>query len=227
MVRVYCAQRGDIMLKCVIFDMDGTIADTLPLCIHCFRHAAWQLFKLRLTDEQILAAFGPSEEGTIALLLPGRHDEGVELFLSEYQRLHADMCPGLFGGIGELVADIKRMGAKAAIVTGKGPRAMDISMRALGMQGWFDHVETGSSKGPVKPECIRRTLDVLSVDASEAVYIGDSVSDVDSSLTASVKALSAAWADTADVQGLLKRNPEYTYLTVDSLRGYLIDNLMR
>ena len=60
------------MLKAVLFDLDGTIGNTLPLCITAFRESIEPLAGRSLTDEEIVRTFGPSEEGTIAVLLPER-----------------------------------------------------------------------------------------------------------------------------------------------------------
>jgi phosphoglycolate phosphatase-like HAD superfamily hydrolase len=58
-------------IRAVIFDLDGTLADTLPLCIQAFRASVQPLIHRCPSDEEIVATFGPSEEGTIMALAPG------------------------------------------------------------------------------------------------------------------------------------------------------------
>ena len=62
-----------------LFDLDGTLGNTLPLCIAAFREAVEPLSGECLIDADIVANFGPSEEGTIAALLPGRENWNQEL----------------------------------------------------------------------------------------------------------------------------------------------------
>lgn len=76
------------MLKAVLFDLGGTIGNTLPLCITAFRESIEPLAGRSLTDEEIVATFGPSEEGTIAVLLPERQAEGINHYLLRYEELH-------------------------------------------------------------------------------------------------------------------------------------------
>jgi beta-phosphoglucomutase-like phosphatase (HAD superfamily) len=57
-------------IEAVIFDLDGTIANTLPLCIAAFRKSIEPLLQASISDEEIIATFGPSEEGTIRKLIP-------------------------------------------------------------------------------------------------------------------------------------------------------------
>ena len=55
-------------IKALIFDLDGTIGDTLPLCIKAFRRSIEPLIGRSVSDAEIIATFGPSEEGTIMAL---------------------------------------------------------------------------------------------------------------------------------------------------------------
>ena len=93
-------------MKAVLFDLDGTIGNTLPLCIAAFRESIEPLAARALTDEEIVATFGPSEEGTIALLLPEKQAEGLKQYLLRYEELHC-RWPSPFEGIPEILFDLK------------------------------------------------------------------------------------------------------------------------
>ena len=66
-----------------IFDLDGTLADTLPACYAAFRAACEGLGGPAYTNEQIRALFGPSEEGMLQRAMPERWQEGLTLLLAE------------------------------------------------------------------------------------------------------------------------------------------------
>ncbi len=113
--------------KGIIFDLDGTIANTLPLCIRAFRQSVEPLAMKTLSDEEIIATFGPSEEGTIRALIPEHYEKGIVNYLQFYNDLH-DLCPDPFPGIPALVDRLKEKGVRVGMVTGKGEHSTVISL---------------------------------------------------------------------------------------------------
>ncbi len=78
-------------IKAVIFDLDGTLANTLPLCIAAFKKSIAPLVNRTVSEAEIIATFGPSEEGTILALAPNHYDKGVADYLLFYKELHMDL----------------------------------------------------------------------------------------------------------------------------------------
>src|ERR1700712_658793 len=126
-------------IKAVIFDLDGTLADTLPLCIRAFRESVEPLINRSVSDEEITATFGPSEEGTIMALAPGHYDKGVSDYLQYYQTFH-EMCPVPFEGITDLLIFLKDKSVHTSMVTGKGKHSTEISLKQFGLQHFFEFI---------------------------------------------------------------------------------------
>jgi len=209
-------------IKGVIFDLDGTLANTLPLCIQAFRQSVEPLALKPLSDAEIIATFGPSEEGTIMTLVPEHYEKGIVNYLNFYEALH-DMCPDPFPDIRDLLDLLKEKGVHIAMVTGKGKHSTDISLKKFNLTGYFEIVETGSPTGPRKTEGIRQVLTSWPhLKKEEIIYIGDAPSDIKASREAGIAVIGAGWAPTADPEALLTLKPDRLFYTVRDLTDWLL-----
>jgi len=209
------------MIKGIIFDLDGTIADTLPLCINAFRMAVEPLAQREFSDEEIIATFGPSEEGTIMALAPNNYEEGIAGYLQFYEVLHSH-CPTPFEGIAELLDYLQHHNIRLALVTGKGSKSTAISLQQFGLTQYFSIIETGSPHGPVKAERIQEVLGHWSdLQKDEVWYIGDAPSDITACKKVGIPIAAAAWAETADAAQLTPLQPDEIFYSVAELAAWV------
>lgn len=200
----------------MIFDFDGTLADTLALCCAAFREVAQRQLGRDYSDAEIVALFGPSEVGIFQQIASDRWEACMEDFLAVYERDH-EASAVLFPGVPEMLTSLAERNIPVAIVTGKGADSAAISLRLLGLDRHFDVVETGSPQGSVKPAAIRRIVQQWSVNPATVAYVGDAPNDISDARAAGVIALAAAWATTADRVALEERQPDRLYATVPEL----------
>lgn len=210
------------MLRAIIFDLDGTLGDTLPVCFAAFREVFRRRLGRTFTDAEITAMFGPNEEGIIGLRVPDDPESAIEEFLAEYERAH-DLCTAPFPGIEEALAALRRRGVMLGIITGKGPRSAEISIRRLGIAECFDAVRAGSPEGDRKPESIGKLLSEWGVAAEDAAYVGDTATDMRSAREAGVSAVAAAWAKTADSDALRAERPDALFESVQAFADWAAD----
>ncbi len=208
-------------IKAVIFDLDGTLANTLPLCIQAFRQSIEPLVSRSVSDEEIIATFGPSEEGTIMALAPGSYEKGVADYLHYYGTLH-EMCPDPFDGILELLAHLQNKNVRIAMVTGKGKHSTDISLKKFDLIRFFEIIETGVPGGPRKAEGIQSILDAFTnIKKEEVIYVGDAPSDIIASKKVGVYIAAAAWADTAEPEKLKELKPDKIFYNIPDFTKWL------
>lgn len=210
--------------KAVLFDLDGTLANTLPLCIAAFRSAIEPATGAALSDDDIIATFGPSEEGTIRALAPQHYEACVAAYLAHYEALHP-RWPDLFVGMRALLQDLRARGVRLGLVTGKGATSTRLSLSQFGLDDCFERIETGSPDGPRKPAALRDVLAAWQLAPEEAVYIGDAPSDVTAARAVGMPVVGAAWADTTDAAALAAMAPDYLAASVDALRDWLAPRL--
>jgi phosphoglycolate phosphatase-like HAD superfamily hydrolase len=186
-------------IRGVIFDFDGTLADTIPVCLAAFRSAFALVTGREFSDAEIVATFGPTEEGALRRLSPDRWQEGLDHYLAEYERLH-DRCPGPFPEIVPLLESLAARDVRLGLVTGKGPVSARNSLERFGLARYFDPIEAGSPDGPAKPVGIRRALREWSLPPETVAYVGDTAYDMVASAEVGVIGLGAAWSATATVE---------------------------
>ncbi|MET3115329.1 phosphoglycolate phosphatase-like HAD superfamily hydrolase [Pedobacter sp. CG_S7] len=212
-------------IKAVVFDLDGTLGNTLPLCISAFRKSIEPLIKRTLSDEEIIETFGPSEEGTIMALAPGYYEKGISKYLEFYSELHA-MCPVPFEGIEDLLITLKNRSVRIAMVTGKGKHSTEISLKQFGLAEYFEAIETGISSGPRKAEGIQNILDLFKdIQKNEVIYVGDAPSDITASNKVGVPVVAAAWAETAEPEKLKKLHPDMLFDNIKDFGHWLTSNI--
>jgi HAD superfamily hydrolase (TIGR01509 family) len=205
-------------LSCVIFDVDGTLAQTSRLIFASFNHVAGKYLGKSLTNEEIIALFGPPEEGGLSKMLGEQYaasamDELCDFYLSH----HGDMA-SLHDGMEQVLQFLKKHDVKLAIFTGKCERTTDITLKELGISKYFDLVVTGTDVVNHKPhpEGISKVLQAFSLSPVEALMIGDSMSDVKASRAAGVKMAAAVW-DSYDKESMLQSGTEYQFSEVREL----------
>lgn len=207
-------------LEAVIFDLDGTLAETLPVVVEAFQLTLEHFDLPPLSQSEIFHYFGPTEDGVIKAMFGDVSASAVPMFYANYQMLLVDnVAP--FPGIRDLLSACKAEGLRIGVVTGKSERGADMTLEALGLGELFEFVRGGSSTGVVKSRAITELLSVWGIAAGIAAYIGDHPIDVREARDAGVLALAAGWASTVDLPGIRSVEPDELFMTVAEFAEWL------
>ena len=181
-------------VRLLIFDLDGTLVDTLDPTFRCFQHAVAPVLGRTPSIEEILARFGPADHKIVAEWVGEPHAaEAVERLYTCYESAFQNAGP--FPGMLEVVRDARRVGKKTAIFTGRGRASTEAILKGMGLENLFDVVVCGDDVEHSKPapDGLLRILDLLNLDAETAVYIGDTVKDLEAARGAGVASIAALW----------------------------------
>lgn len=204
----------------LIFDLDGTIADTLPLIYEAFNEAFVPITGQPMTPEQIRGLFGPPDNHVIRNVLAPEHQEAaIARYVSTYERRHRDLVE-LFDGIDDLLADAQDVGIKLAVVTGKSRNTALMTLEILGVRDRFDVIYAGDDVERQKPDPMALVLalqDLAHGDPAQAAMIGDSAADVIAGKGAGVATIGVLWG-VPDHSDLLAAGPDVVCETVKELR---------
>jgi HAD superfamily hydrolase (TIGR01509 family) len=204
----------------LIFDLDGTLADTLPLIYESFNDALSPVLGRQLAPEEIRALFGPPDNYLIrGMVGPEHQDAAIERYVATYRRRHRDLVE-LFDGIAGLLADAHAKGVRLAVVTGKSRATALMTLEILGVLDWFDVIYAGDDVARQKPDPMALVMalsDLAHDDPASAAMIGDSAADVISGKAAGVATIGVLWGS-PDHSDLLAAGPDVVCGSIDDLR---------
>ncbi|MEA2913930.1 MAG: hypothetical protein QOJ15_6011 [Bradyrhizobium sp.] len=204
----------------VIFDLDGTLTDTLPIAYSAFRSAIAEFAPRQFTDEELTRFSGPAEEGILRQILPHDWERCFERYLDEYSSRHVS-CRAPFPDVVNVLDFLRGQGIPLGLVTGKAARAVAITLQHVGIAHYFDAVEMGSPNGGIKPLALRRVIDKWRLDASSVAYVGDVASDMEAANEIGLIAVGAAWAATADEAALKSGGAKVVFTCVRDFFDWL------
>jgi len=204
----------------VVFDLDGTLGETLPVCFEAFRSVFQCDHGAVYSDSEIRAMFGPSELGVLTRNGSGDPDKLHAAYLQKYASFH-HKADEPFPGILAVLEQLATFGVPIAVVTGKGHESAVLSLRHWGIEGFFTHVMTGSDAGDIKLDNMRHVVSSWGLDPGAVVAIGDIALDAERSRSAGLRPVSAAWSVTADPQSLAAAPTERVFSSVAQFWDWL------
>lgn len=183
-------------VRAVLYDFDGTLADSTELIMRCYRHTMAVHLGRVPPDEEWLAGFGTPLEAQLARFARTEAEQlaMLQTYRAYQQQIHDTLlCP--FPETLETVAELTRRGVALAIVTSKHRRSTLRGMELCGLLDYFRVVVTPEDVARAKPhpEPVLRALDALGVAPGEAVFVGDSPHDVAAGRAAGTRTAGALW----------------------------------
>lgn len=182
--------------KAILFDMDGTLLDTLTDMADAVNHIlsvhGWPL----RTTEEVRAFVGNGARRLMERAVPPEVTGGdFEAVLTEYRdwyQSHNCVATAPYPGIPALLRTLAAAGVRIAVVSNK----PDATTRALAEKFFPGVLALGQREDvPPKPDptLVRRALAQLTVSAADAVYVGDSEVDVSTARNAGLPLVAVSW----------------------------------
>ena len=198
-------------IRCIVFDMDGTLAETNQLIYDSFNYIAQKYAGRTYTVPEIIAMFGPPEEDALLnIVAPEQIDTVMKDYLSFYRKHHNQLAR-IYPGIENILCSIKEHGRMLALFTGKGTPTATITLQEFYIEQYFDYVVTGNDVVKYKPssEGLFKIMKHFSLQPDEMLMVGDSVSDVKAAHEAGVKIAAVVWDSVLEGKGAANENRLY------------------
>ncbi|CAM4212907.1 HAD superfamily hydrolase (TIGR01549 family) [Paenibacillus endophyticus] len=211
-------------IKHIIFDFDGTLADTWPVMYMAVAGVFRRHDRREISIEDIYAVAGPTELQIIETHLRNREQvkAAVSEFLTDYEQHHDELVERS-SAIAELLRTLREAGFGLALFTGKSRRTLDISLEKLRWETEFDHIITGDDVEKRKPsaEGIHRILDKLGWSREHTIFVGDSNDDMLAGQEAGMRTFAAQWMSIVQDKHYLVE-PERIFSDIGAFQAFVL-----
>jgi pyrophosphatase PpaX len=187
------------MITTVIFDFDGTLADTNQLIINSFKHT-YHAFFMEYDEEHVLSTFG---EPLMTTMKRDFSDHKVEEVIECYKGYQVDkfkdeVC--LYDTVIETLKFLKERGIKIGIVTSRMKQSTIDALQNFNIYSYFDVVVSADDTVNHKPhkEPLIKALNELNSNPGETYYVGDSKFDMECAINAKAIPVLVGWQKNSD-----------------------------
>jgi pyrophosphatase PpaX len=217
----------------VLFDLDGTLIDSIELILNSARYAFAKLGRECPSDEEWSAGIG------IPLFTMfgryARDDDDKKALIGayrEYQLANHDRLVRCYDDVIDTVRAIHALGHELAVVTSKSEY---LAMRALVHVGLARYIDTivgsdASKRHKPDPEPVQIALTRLGCAPEDAIFVGDSVHDLHAGSAAGVQTVAALWGAFSR-QHMAPGHPTYWAESIKEIPGIIeriaVDSLVR
>lgn len=211
--------------ECLIFDWDGTIADSIPLIIETFQRTATKLQLKVPRAAAIRESIGEPPHVALQHFYPTLYTESFGLrfyshFRTIYTNGHANHLADTLPGIRLTIAKLYVEGKTLAIASNKSKQLLETELRITRMHAFFSVVACVSDY-PAKPDpaMINAIIRQTQFSPCKCLMIGDHHNDILAARAAGIRSL-AVLTGSQDRHVLADYHPDFTLETAADLLSH-------
>ncbi len=184
--------------RAVLLDLDGTLSDSRPGIVACFRHMLAELGHDPTAADDLSWAVGPPIAVSIRTLLAQYHDDRVDLGLRIYRARYTDVgiyeCT-VFPGIPETLAALTEAGRSLCVATSKRRDFADRVVDYLGLRIYLPKVYGALPGGGLddKKDLLAEILRVEGYAPATTTMVGDRLHDIHAARANALRSIGVLW----------------------------------
>lgn len=178
----------------MLFDLDGTLADTIPLIVASYRHALGTVAGLSADEHEVRSWIGRPLLAVLEERYPEHAPEMLRVYREWNLANHDDLIRPV-EGIEQLLADLAAAGARLGVVSSKKAETVELGLRVLGLGDAIPLVagQDQTTRHKPHPEPLLYAARHLGAHVQECVYIGDATVDLEAAHSAGMAAIGVTW----------------------------------
>jgi pyrophosphatase PpaX len=206
----------------VLFDLDGTLADTIPLIVASYQHAFRSVLAEEVDEVRARAWIGRPLLEALVEESP-EHGHALDAAYREWNLANTGRLIRRYEGVPEMLAALDAAGVRSAVVTSKRQETARLALEGVGI----DHLVAvvagleDTARHKPHPEPLLHGASVLGVDPATCVYVGDATVDVQAARAAGMAAVAVTWG-AGEPAALAAEHPDALLDDVAALTALLL-----
>jgi pyrophosphatase PpaX len=178
----------------ILFDLDGTLIDSVELIVRSFQHATALHLGQALAREAIVPTIGLALDTVLEGMAPGRGPVLVAPY-REYMHANHDLLVRPYDGVLETLRELRERGYRLGIVTSKRRPAASLAFLRWMLDTHVDVTVCAEDAPRTKPapDPLLAAAALLGVTPAECCYVGDTPHDMIAARAAGMCAIAAPW----------------------------------
>jgi pyrophosphatase PpaX len=204
-------------IRCVLFDLDGTVLNTNHLIIESFRYTFRHHLGIEIVPKDIYPYFGEPLITTLRRYSPELAEDMIETY-REFNWTNHDRLTTTFPGAARCLEDLSTRGFRVAVVTSKLRRTAHHGLEFFGLNRWVETIVAyeDTERHKPYPEPILKALEILDFGSEGVLMVGDSPLDLRCAKAAGVQSAAVSWS-VYPLGELVAESPEYVLASLDDL----------
>lgn len=208
-------------LQAVLFDLDGTLIDTVELIRISFRYATKTVLGEALPDEVTMANVGQPLATQFHDMAPQHASELLRVYRA-FNGAHHDELARAYAGTLETLRELRRRGVPMGVVTSKGTESAMRGIEHFGIAEFMETVVTADDVSRHKPDpyplCV--AADRMGVALGYCIYVGDSPHDMQAAISGNAIPVAALWG-AFSAEAVMSPGPAFALRSITELPALL------
>lgn len=177
-----------------LFDLDGTLVDTIPLIVASFEYAFRAVLGRDVDEGRIRQSIGRPLIEAFRDVEPARAQELFDVY-SAWNLENSERYITPMSGVRDMLVDLVASGASVGVVTSKRRSSADLALRLTGLDDVIRVLAAleDTTRHKPHPEPLRHALSLMGHDESAACYVGDATVDLLAARAAGVDGVGVTW----------------------------------
>jgi pyrophosphatase PpaX len=208
-------------LKAILFDLDGTLINSIDHIVDCWQYAVRACLGREITREEVLPKVGRLLLETLEEYAPGQGEELLAAYRA-YQVDSHDSAVTLVSGTRETLEGLKQAGLLLAVVTSKGVPAATMGLNLFALGPLFDALVTfeDTTRHKPNPDPLLVACERLGIEPAQALYVGDAVVDILAGKAAGMRTAGVTWG-AGTRESITGAEPDYLFDSMPDILSLL------